>query len=178
MTAGKPNVKMKFRVTPGSRVRVGDVQALGETFERIKAQSGLLTAEAVWQEAQDPKSVLHKYVTWDVEKAAHQYQLEQCRRLIRSIEVVLEDAKGKTVAMKGYFNVRDADGQRSYEAMEFVLESTDLTDQVINDALAQFEALKVKLTKLQWAKSAIPPLAAAIRAFRKAAFSAKKKKKA
>jgi hypothetical protein len=175
MTAGKPTVKMSFRVTPGARVRKADAQLLGQAFEALKA-TGPLTAERVLNEAMNTKSPLHKYFTWDDQKAAHQYRLEEARRLIRSIEVVLEDAKGKQVPMRAYYSVRDAEGQRGYEPMEFVFATPDLADQVISEAVLQLEAWKEKYAKYQWAKGAIPKVAAALRAVKAAAKKPAKKK--
>lgn len=177
MTAGKPTVTMTFRVTPGSRIRKADAKVLGEAFERLKA-TGPLTADRVLTEAMNARSPLHRYFEWDDQKAAHQYRLEQARKLIRSIEVVLEDAKGKQMPMRAYYSVRDADGQRGYEAMEFVFATPDLADQVIEEALAQLEAWKAKYGRYTWAKGAVPQIVAALRAVKRAKKSAKKSTKA
>ncbi len=163
----KTNVTMKFRVAPGSRLRQADVDILGATLERLKS-TGPLTADRVLDEAADAKSPLHKYFEWDDRKAAHQYRLEQARRLIRSIEVVIEDAKGKDVALKAYYNVADAEGQRSYEPMEFVFSSPDLSDQVIEQARTQLEAWRARFAKYSWAKNAVPHVAAALKAMKAA----------
>lgn len=174
MTAGKPPVKMMFRVTPGSRIRKNDAKVLGETFERIKASGKPLTAETVLDEATNPRSPLHRFFEWDDKHAAHMFRLEQARRLVRSIEVVLEDAKGKQVPMRAYYSVKDADGQRAYEPMEFVFETPDLADQVIDQAVSQLEAWKAKYARYTWARGAIPGIAAALRAVKKATKKAKK----
>ena len=167
MTAGKPGIKMTFRAAPGSRLRAGDVDALGQTLERLKL-AGPLTAERVLDEASDRSSPLYKYFEWDNDKAAHQYRLEQARRLIRSIEVVIEDKKGKQIPMKAYYNVADAEGQRSYEPMSFVFETPDLADQVIEQAQVQLEAWKARFAKYTWARGAMPHISAALRAMKKA----------
>jgi len=167
-------VDMKFRVVPGSRIRKGDAQMLGQTFERLK-KSGPLTAERVLDEATSANSPLHKYFTWDDAAAAHQYRLEQARRLLRSIEVVIEDAKGKQVNMRAYYSVKDAEGQRGYQPMAFVFETPDLADQVITQALAQLEAWKIKFARYTWAKDAVPHVLAALRAVKSATKKSRKK---
>lgn len=177
MTAGKPNVKMTFRVTPGSRLRKADAEVLGQTFENLKS-TGPLTAERVLQEASRSNSALHRFFQWDDQKAAHQYRLTQARQLLRSIEVVIEDAKGKKVPMKAYYNVRDADGQREYASMEFVFDTPDLADQVIESATSQLEAWKTRYAKYTWAKGAIPAIARALAMIRATTTKAKKAKKA
>lgn len=167
MTSGKPNVKMTFRVTPGARLRKADAQVLGEIFERLKS-TGPLTAERVLQEATRQGSVLHRFFEWSDQKAAHAYRLTQARQLLRSIEVVIEDAKGKQVPMKAFYSVRDADGQRAYEAMEFVFDTPDLADQVIEQARAQLESWKTRYARYTWAKDAVPAIAAALKAIKMA----------
>lgn len=167
MTAGKPSVSMTFRVTPGARIRKADAKVLGEAFERLKS-SGPLTADRVLRDATNPRSTLHKFFMWDDQKAAHQYRLSQARQLIRSIEIVLEDAKGKQVPMRAFYNVKDADGQRGYEPMSFVFSTPDLADQVIAEAFAQLESWKAKYTRYTWAKAAVPQVVAALRSLKKA----------
>ncbi len=167
-------VDMKFRVVPGSRIRKGDAQMLGQTFERLK-KSGPLTAERVLDEATNTGSPLHRYFEWDDSRAAHNYRLEQARRLLRSIEVVISDAKGKEVPMRAYYSVKDAEGQRGYQPMTFVFETPDLADQVIKQAFDQLEAWKVKYGKYVWAKGALPHVIAALRAVKGATKKSRKK---
>lgn len=168
-------VNMKFRVAPGARVRAADADILGQIFERLKS-SGPLTAERVLGEAMNSHSELHKYFEWDDDKAAHQYRLTQARALLRSIEVVVEDAKGKEVHMKAYYSVKDAEGSRGYESMDFVFSTPDLADQVISEAFAQLESWRARYGKYQWAKAAMPSITAALRAVKKAAKTTKKTK--
>lgn len=174
VTAAKAKAPVAFKIVDGSRIRKGDAQAIGSILERIK-QTGPLTAEAVLEEAKNPRSPLHKYIEWDDSKAAHQYRLEQARKIIRSIEVVVEDAKGKSRQLRGYFNVRTSDGVKSYQPLEFVFEDADLADQVINDAKQQLDSWLAKFKKYQWAKTAVPKVAAAIRALKAATPKRRKK---
>lgn len=172
VTAGKPQ-RVKFKLAPGARIRRGDVEVIGRTLEKLKSQ-GPLTAEAVLAEAEDPKSVLHKYVEWDDNKAAYAYRLEQARRIIRAVEVVIETAKGKSVQMRGYFSVRDVEGVRSYEPMNFVFSDAALADQVMRDAKAQLEGWMKRYKTYEWARVAIPQVASALKALKQ---STKKKAK-
>lgn len=69
---------------------------------------GTLTPEAVLAEAADANSILHDQFTWDADKAAHSWRLEQARTLIRSVKIVvkLETTHIRTVAY-----VRDPDAE-------------------------------------------------------------------
>lgn len=162
----KSSVKVEFRVVPGSRLRKGDAVILGTAFERIKASGKDLTAETLLADAATQSSALHRFFEWDNNKAAHQYRLEQARRLIRSVEVVLEDAKGKKVPMRAYFSVRNTEGTQSYQPMEYVFDSPDLTDQVKEDAKTQLEGWLARFKRYEWAESAAPGVVAALRALK------------
>jgi hypothetical protein len=75
---------------------------------------GRLTPEGVLEAASDDDSPLHRFFEWDDHEAAHQYRVEQARRLIRGVRVVVtyEDHE---VAMPRY--VRDLsveEGKQGY----------------------------------------------------------------
>jgi hypothetical protein len=53
--------------------------------ELEEAGGGVLTPEAVVEDAKAKTSPLHGYFTWDVKKAAYAHWLEQARSLIRSV---------------------------------------------------------------------------------------------
>lgn len=163
MTKNPVSTKLFFRVVPGARIAQRDASAIGTILERLKS-TGSLTAERVVQEATNRRSPLHKHFTWDDAKAANLYRLEQARKLIRSIEVVVQTPKGREVPMRAYFSVRDAEGQRSYQGMTYVFETPALSDQIISEAHAQLQAWVAKYKKYQWARGAIPKVASALRA--------------
>jgi hypothetical protein len=52
-----------------------------------KANGGTITPEALVDAARDKESPLHEYFEWDDATAAHQYRLEQARRMIRACHV-------------------------------------------------------------------------------------------
>src|ERR1700691_4809541 len=58
--------------------------------------NGVLTAEDVLAQAEDPTSALHAYFTWDEEEAAHKWRLIEARQLITSIRIIQEGIEGKT----------------------------------------------------------------------------------
>lgn len=66
-----------------------------ETIEKVRAalveleSDGRITPDNVVDAARNPKSPLHDQFEWDDSAAAHGFRLEQARRLIRSITVVI-----------------------------------------------------------------------------------------
>lgn len=157
-----------FKIVPGSRIRRGDADAIGAEFQRIRASGKELTAETVLDAASNPRSILHRYITWDDAEAARSYRLEQARKLLRSVEVLVQDAKGKSGQMRAFYSVRDASGQRSYQPVEYVFSNADTTAQVMRDARQQLESWTAKYKRYAWAQSAVPQVLAALKALKKA----------
>jgi hypothetical protein len=62
--------------------------AMAELNALVKANGGRITPEALVQAASNKKSALHDFFEWDDATAAHQYRLEQARRMIRSCRIV------------------------------------------------------------------------------------------
>lgn len=56
---------------------------------RFLEQNGRLTPERVVEDAKRAESPLHKHFTWDVQKAAEHYWLDEARELIRTVKVTL-----------------------------------------------------------------------------------------
>ncbi len=156
-----------FKIVPGSRIRRGDADAIGAEFQRIRASGKELTAETVLDAASNPRSILHRYITWDDAEAARSYRLEQARKLLRSVEVLVQDAKGKSGQMRAFYSVRDASGQRSYQPVEFVFSNTDTSAQVMHDAKQQLEGWMARYKRYAWAQTAVPQVLAALKALKK-----------
>lgn len=84
-------------------------KAIADALAAIAERNdGTLTPEDVLTEAADANSILHDQFTWDADKAAHSWRLEQARTLIRSVKIVvkLETTQIRTVAY-----VRDPDAE-------------------------------------------------------------------
>lgn len=65
-------------------------EAIREELRQLAdANGGLLTPEIVVDAARQEDSPLHTAFEWDNKEAAHQYRIEQARRLIRSVKVVV-----------------------------------------------------------------------------------------
>lgn len=61
-------------------------------LERIRAEVGDLTPQAVLLHAADERAPLHTAFEWDDSKAGHEYRLNQARGLIRAV-VTIESAE-------------------------------------------------------------------------------------
>lgn len=59
--------------------------------EICKANGGVLTPEAVVEDAKSKASPLHGQFTWNTKEAAYQHWLDQARSLIRTVRVVVTE---------------------------------------------------------------------------------------
>lgn len=87
---------MKIRWKQGYRGSA-DVDLVHTELEAIRQRDGHISPEAVLRQACADDNPMHEEFIWDDSEAAHAYRLEQARSLIRSIEVVYEDAPTKVV---------------------------------------------------------------------------------
>uniref|UniRef100_A0A6M3J0C5 Uncharacterized protein n=1 Tax=viral metagenome TaxID=1070528 RepID=A0A6M3J0C5_9ZZZZ len=105
----------------------------GEAITSIYAEHGTTgpidpddqALEVIVDEARKPSSPLHKYLTWDDEKAGHQFRLQQCRKYIQHVyvRVVYRD---KPTVVRAFVNVVQSNGNgRSYKPILAV----DTTEQ-------------------------------------------------
>lgn len=80
-------------------------KAIADRLARIlKRNGGILTPNAVLDDARDASSPLHDQFEWDDTEAAHQYRLQQARALIRSVKI---DVKTESHTISTVRYVRD-----------------------------------------------------------------------
>lgn len=87
--------EMQKELTPqpmGSGVQRELTPELKSEFAAISAAdpNHLIKAEVVVQRAENPLSPLHKFFTWDNDKAAEEWRMMQARYLIRSFRIEIE----------------------------------------------------------------------------------------
>lgn len=84
---------MDLKLFYGIQIDVAKIEV-----QRIKSNYGLLTPALLLEEARNPKSVFHNCFTWDDDKAAHLFRMDQAKRLLQSINVtILTDGEPKKI---------------------------------------------------------------------------------
>lgn len=84
---------MVYKWKRGVKAPAANVQRVGEALEEIRRDEGALPAKSIVERASDKRSPLHPLFTWDDRTAAHEFRLEQARKLVRNIVVVQHDNK-------------------------------------------------------------------------------------
>lgn len=110
-----------FKFRAGTRIKGLAASAAAAELERVRAERGGLTPEAVVEAAADATNPLHPAFEWNDSKAAHEHRLGQARGLIRAVITV---EAGKTDAPL-YVHV-SVDNERQYLPAAVVASSPGL----------------------------------------------------
>lgn len=134
-----------------------DVVAVVKELKEIQEVRGEITPAFVLESAKNKKSVLHGYFTWDNDKAAEKWRLQQASVLLRRIEVKVVK-NGEQVVMRAFeitkrdnlnssprFASFDASNSNSNRVKQIA--SEDLS-RIIN-RLSPFEEYKVVISWLK-----------------------------
>ena len=112
--------------------------ALGKALEDItREHDNRLEPEDVVAEARKRNHPLHKHFTWDNDKAAESYRLDQARALIRSIKIVAQEEINQE-AGRAYHSIQD--NGRSYRSAAEVHSSVTLQLSLYLAALRDLRA--------------------------------------
>lgn len=127
------------------------IEKIKRELERVKAQDpdGLIKPEAVVEFAKNPKTELHKHFTWDVDKAAQRYWVEQARAIIQEVRVTIihNDKEVEHRCVISLMPDRKQPGG-GYRMLEDVMNDKQLHKEYLRTALLEFQALKRKYEKL------------------------------
>lgn len=111
-------------------------------------QGGVIRPVDVLEFARDPETALHACFEWDDDKAAHEFRLEQARKLLR-VYVTVE--QGKSEPVRAYVSLK-SDRQKEgggYRAITDVLSDDALRNQLLSDALDELRAVQSRYKHLQ-----------------------------
>lgn len=118
----------------------GDPNIAGRVCAEL-AEQGKLTPEELVNASRDAKSPLHGMFEWDDTVAAEKYREVQARKIIRSIEVVLEDSP---IPQRAFQTVEP----KVYQTIERVMDSGQMREILIKNAMRELEAFRRKYARL------------------------------
>jgi hypothetical protein len=139
---------MIYRWKEGARLPASvDAQKAGEELERIRVKhNGRLEPEWVVHNAKSPRNPLHDLFEWDDNVAAQNWRIDQARSVIRSVEVVVEQAPEAKQVRAFVSVVQERD--RSYTSVQHAMSDENLRKQVLMQALAELEAWRKRYAEL------------------------------
>lgn len=139
---------MIYKWKEGARLPVSvDAQKAGEELERIRTKhNGRLEPEWVVHNAKSPRNPLHDLFEWDDNVAAQNYRVDQARQVIRSVEVVVEEAP-ELKPTRAFVSVVQ-ERSRAYTSVSHAMSDEDLRKQVLVQAFMELEAWRKRYAEL------------------------------
>ena len=114
-----------------------------------ESPNGLLSAENVVKCAEDPASPLHKAFEWDDNKASHQFRLWQARVLITKFKVKLVGGGEEIIPIRLSLIEDRQEVGGGYRYTEDILESEELTEELMRTAVKEIEAWMKRYSMLK-----------------------------
>lgn len=131
---------MVYQWKPGARIRA-DAQEAGEILNRLERE-GRLSAKGLLDESRPEDAPLHKEFEWNDGVAAENWREHQARHIIGSILVIPE----KSEPVRGFFKIERSDNR--YESIQTILESSDKTNLLLEEAFKEFARMEMKYKTL------------------------------
>lgn len=140
---------MEYTWKDGFPDRGIEPQTVGERLELLRERhGGTLDPADVVADARRSRSPLHKFFEWNDSEAAEQYRLEQARKLIRAVVIIMPDLPRRPV--RAFVSVRqDGDTERSYTSTVAAMESPALRAQVLASARAELANWRQRYRNLE-----------------------------
>lgn len=138
-----------YKWSEGSRF-IGDVQEIGDWLENIDDR----TTDRIVRLAENPKCPAHHCFTWEDDKAAHRWRMQEARMLVNAIVVVREDDNGQTLEIPAYESVIVADKRQYVSTTVASLTEDEVWSQISGEAKAAIKSLRRKLTAYQHLRKA------------------------
>jgi len=112
--------------------------------------NGTLTAEKIVEAARSSKTQLHKYFEWDNSKAAHQFRMEQARRLMQITVEYIETKDGNKLPVRVFASLtNDREDGGGYRSTVDIMSDKDMRKQLLTDALDELERIRLKYARIK-----------------------------
>jgi hypothetical protein len=143
----------KYKAAPGARFNDKTAALYANHIKETFGEA--VTPELILDDARDEDSPYHGEFTWDDIKAAHAHRMQEARKLLGSIHVVVKTKKGNVqtrafvnvaVAVDSDFEGDDPKMQRVYLNINTVKKDADLMSQVIREEIVRLEGVKRRLS--------------------------------
>lgn len=157
-----------YAASPGAPYSQADAEIVGEELRRI-GDGGIIATEQVLSSARLSSSPLHRFFTWDDQRAAHLHRQGEARDLVNHLEVVVKTPSGVEVRSKAYYSCiipvqeigqpadpdedgedEDEDGEgrastaRFYVPVRTAIEREDTREQLFRQALRDLQGWRFR----------------------------------
>lgn len=125
------------------------IAKIKKELEIIREQNGgILLPEKVVEYARNKKTALHNHFTWDNDKAADAYRVQQAMHLIRQIkvEIITNEKTNRVIKVREYVSLpQDRNKDGGYRQINEVYTDDDLRLQFLESVQNEFESFREKL---------------------------------
>ena len=136
----------RFREHPSNTGGLG-AQVIGEALADIEDRHGVINPNTVVDESRPENAPLHPVFEWRDEIAAENWRVEQARRVVRCVEVVIDKRHDSTqVAQIAYVNIPS---QKGYINQARVGRSVELYREAEALFMDRLAAAQRQLDKIQ-----------------------------
>lgn len=153
---------MVYQWKSGSHIKA-NAQKAGEQFEQLVQTEDGLTPESVLNANRAEGTPLHDSFEWDDTAAAEKYRLNQAGHFIRCICNVIEteDQDGeKAEPVRAFFVTTETS---KYEPIEAIVKNQTKYDKLLENALSELNAFKLKYESLVELKLVFNAIASVMR---------------
>jgi len=138
----------------GSRVNA-KAEDFGKVVNRLEKKHGVVSPEAVVEEARPKDSPIHEAFEWDDSVAAEKYRTDQARYGINHLRVIVKKGANATQS-RAYVNVVIGE-QRGYVATARAMSDEDMAQQVLKDLEIRGNSLHREIVELRRLKPEADP---------------------
>ena len=133
-----------FRQNHGLKLSGLTAQVVGETLADIEHRHGVIDPHDVVDESRPEDAPLHPVFEWRDEVAAEYWRIEQARRVVRSVEFVVDrQPESNQIA---YVNIQSQGG---YVSAATVRSQPDLYEEAMQSYRSRLEAAAAQLAKVE-----------------------------
>ena len=137
-----------YKWKKGSPFKV-DAQIVGDRIEEIRQKNnGIVTPEAIVEDAKDPESPLHDEFEWDVEKAAYRHWKARARSMTNHIVVVRIQSEDAEEGKPAFISVEVTQYQRGYVTLDQVVSNQDWREYAIEACFRMLKGLQKRFEAL------------------------------
>ena len=135
-----------YKAKKGTAFSDEDAAVIGRFLEK-HFPNGEYDKKKIVELASKPRSPIHKYFEWDDTKAAEKYRITQAGRMSKCLVVVVKD---KPIPAAVSVRVRKG-GPKAYVSIAKAVQSDELMDQVLEDAISALKGWEFRFRTLKGA---------------------------
>ena len=145
-----------YKARKGSPLTGEQAKRYGPRIQELIDKYGDVSAEDVLDAAKKKKSPLHDFFEWDDTVAARKFRLTQARMMVRSVEIVVIDSRGKEVRPRAFLQIPVRDERSGLDTrkhhiipVQQITVDEDLKERVIVGFRRRINALRREMRQIE-----------------------------